>query len=71
MYKTFSRKSMNAKNTGSDRDLFISTLQMYSNFHIRQEVREIIQFLNRFKPMALLEDMAVNYTGSGTYATYG
>jgi len=26
-------------------------------------------FLNSFKPMALI-DMAVNYTGSGTYATY-
>ena len=26
-------------------------------------------FLNRFKPMALT-DMQINYTGSGTYATY-
>lgn len=26
-------------------------------------------FLNRFKPMAL-SDMSINYTGSGTYATY-
>lgn len=27
-------------------------------------------FLNKFKPMAL-QNMTVNYTGSGTYATYG
>jgi hypothetical protein len=27
------------------------------------------EYLNRFKPMAL-KNMSVNYTGSGTYATY-
>ena len=63
--RTFKR-SMNAKKNGSV-GLFISSPDVFqlsyktgSNDH---------KFLNKFKPMALL-NMAVNYTGSGTYATY-
>lgn len=60
---------MNAKNSGTvgAEGLFIASPDVFqlayktgSNDH---------KFLNKFKPMALL-NMAVNYTGSGTYATY-
>jgi len=69
------KKSMNAKKFGTggtggtegSRGLFISSPDVFQlsyktggNDH---------KFLNKFKPMALL-NMAVNYTGSGTYATY-
>ena len=69
------KKSMNAKKNGTgssnsediSRGLFISSPDVFQlsyktggNDH---------KFLNKFKPMALL-NMAVNYTGSGTYATY-
>ena len=69
--RTF-KKSMNAKKNGTggtegSRGLFISSPDVFQlsyktggNDH---------KFLNKFKPMALL-NMAVNYTGSGTYATY-
>tara|TARA_B100000965_G_C19542044_1_gene736029 strand:+ start:481 stop:1416 length:936 start_codon:yes stop_codon:yes gene_type:complete len=69
------KRSMNAKKNGTgssniedeSRGLFISSPDVFQlsyktggNDH---------KFLNKFKPMALL-NMAVNYTGSGTYATY-
>lgn len=65
--RTFKR-SMNAKKTGTGSGgLFIASPDVFQlsyktggNDH---------KFLNKFKPMALL-NMAVNYTGSGTYATY-
>lgn len=60
------KKSMNAKNTGSA-DLFISSPDIFQLSY--KTGGEDHKFLNRFKPMALL-NMAVNYTGSGTYATY-
>lgn len=60
------KKSMNAKNTGSA-DLFIASPDVFQLSY--KTGGEDHKFLNRFKPMALL-NMAVNYTGSGTYATY-
>ena len=62
--------SMNAKNGSTDEnssglfikspDIFQLTYKTGSKGH---------QFLHKFKPMAML-NMAVNYTGAGTYATY-
>ena len=63
--RTFKR-SMNAKKNGSV-GLFISSPDVFQLSY--KTGREDHKFLNRFKPMALL-NMAVNYTGSGTYATY-
>ena len=65
------KRSMSAKKSGTEESegggLFISSPDVFQlsyktggNDH---------KFLNKFKPMALL-NMAVNYTGSGTYATY-
>jgi len=65
------KRSMSAKRNGTEESggggLFISSPDVFQlsyktggNDH---------KFLNKFKPMALL-NMAVNYTGSGTYATY-
>ena len=63
--RTFKR-SMNAKKNGSV-GLFISSPDVFQLSY--KTGGEDHKFLNRFKPMALL-NMAVNYTGSGTYATY-
>jgi len=62
--------SMNAKNLSTTEgssglfvkspDIFQLTYKTGSDDHL---------FLHRFKPMAML-NMAVNYTGAGTYATY-
>ena len=60
------KKSMNAKRTG-DAKLFIKSPDVFQLSY--KTGGENHKFLNRFKPMALL-NMAVNYTGSGTYATY-
>jgi len=60
------KKSMNAKNSGSQ-DLFLKSPDVFQ-LSYKTGGRDH-EFLNRFKPMALL-NMAVNYTGSGTYATY-
>jgi len=60
------KKRMNAKNTGSA-DLIIASPDVFQLSY--KTGGEDHKFLNRFKPMALL-NMAVNYTGSGTYATY-
>ena len=60
------KKSMNAKNSCSQ-DLFIKSPDVFQ-LSYKTGGRDH-EFLNRFKPMALL-NMAVNYTGSGTYATY-
>ena len=65
--RTFKR-SMNAKKTGTGaQGLFIASPDVFQLSY--KTGGEDHKFLNRFKPMALL-NMAVNYTGSGTYATY-
>lgn len=63
------KKSMNAKKNATEgaRGLFISSPDVFQLSY--KTGGKDHEFLNRFKPMALL-NMAVNYTGSGTYATY-
>ena len=63
------KKSMNAKKNGTEgaKGLFIASPDVFQLSY--KTGGEDHKFLNRFKPMALL-NMAVNYTGSGTYATY-
>ena len=63
------KKSMNAKKSGTEgaEGLFIASPDVFQLSY--KTGGEDHKFLNRFKPMALL-NMAVNYTGSGTYATY-
>jgi len=64
------KQNMSAKggSTGSiEKGLFISSPNV---FQIKYQTgTEDHKYLNQFKPMALL-NMSVNYTGSGTYATY-
>tara|TARA_S200002703_G_scaffold117094_1_gene102696 strand:+ start:12 stop:899 length:888 start_codon:yes stop_codon:yes gene_type:complete len=60
------KRSMNAKKTGSA-NLFIKSPDVFQLSY--KTGGKDHKFLNKFKPMALL-NMAVNYTGSGTYATY-
>tara|TARA_B100001093_G_scaffold104737_1_gene96971 strand:- start:2629 stop:3669 length:1041 start_codon:yes stop_codon:yes gene_type:complete len=68
--RTF-KKSMNAKSgsTGGDSSsgLFIKSPDVFKLTY--KTGKRNHQFLHKFKPMALL-NMAVNYTGAGTYATY-
>lgn len=63
--------SMNAKNgsTGDDPSsgLFIKSPDIFQLTYKTGSKNH--KFLHKFKPMALL-NMAVNYTGAGTYATY-
>ena len=63
--------SMNAKNgsTGDDSSngLFIKSPDIFQLTYKTGSKNH--EFLHKFKPMALL-NMAVNYTGAGTYATY-
>jgi len=63
--------SMNAKNgsTGDDPSsgLFIKSPDIFQLTYKTGGKNH--EFLHKFKPMALL-NMAVNYTGAGTYATY-
>jgi hypothetical protein len=63
------KRSMNAKKNGTEgaKGLFIASPDVFQLSY--KTGGEDHKFLNRFKPMALL-NMAVNYTGSGTYATY-
>ena len=62
---------MNAKRTSQDNDggsgLFIKSPDVFQLTY--KTGNKDHQFLHRFKPMAML-NMAVNYTGAGTYATY-
>jgi len=58
------KKSMNAKKGGG---LFISSPDVFKLCYKTGGKNH--KFLHSFKPMALL-NMSVNYTGSGTYATY-
>ena len=60
------KKSMNAKKGGKG-GLFISSPDVFKLCY--KTGGENHKFLHSFKPMALL-NMSVNYTGSGTYATY-
>jgi len=65
------KQNMSAKGGGSSgsikNGLFISSPNV---FQIKYQTgTEDHKYLNQFKPMALL-NMSVNYTGSGTYATY-
>ena len=65
------KQNMSAKGGGSsgsiENGLFISSPNV---FQIKYQTgTEDHKYLNQFKPMALL-NMSVNYTGSGTYATY-
>jgi len=65
------KKSMTPSNggatPGTSGGLFINSPSIFQ-LEYRSRGKEH-PFLNRFKPMALT-DMSVNYTGSGTYATY-
>jgi len=61
---------MNAKNGSLDENssgLFIKSPDVFKLTYKTGSKNH--QFLHKFKPMALL-NMAVNYTGAGTYATY-
>jgi hypothetical protein len=64
------KQNMSAKGGSSgsiEKGLFISSPNV---FQIKYQTgTEDHKYLNQFKPMALL-NMSVNYTGSGTYATY-
>ncbi len=71
--RTF-KKHMSAKNgkTNTENDSFAlgATLGTPDIFILKYKTgNQNHPFLNKFKPCALL-DMNVNYTGSGTYATY-
>lgn len=64
--------SMNAKNGSTSTDnadsgLFIKSPDIFQLTYKTGSKNH--EFLHKFKPMALL-NMAVNYTGAGTYATY-
>lgn len=65
------KTSMNAKNGSGGDDqtsgLFVKSPDVFQLTY--KTGRKNHQFLHKFKPMALL-NMAVNYTGAGTYATY-
>ena len=65
------KKSLNAKNgsTGENNSsgLFIKSPDVFQLTYKTGGKNH--QFLHKFKPMALL-NIAVNYTGAGTYATY-
>ena len=61
------KKHMNAKGAGEG-GLFIKSPDIFSIRYVTGE-GEAHEYLNLFKPMAL-KNMSVNYTGSGTYATY-
>ena len=61
------KKHMNAKGAGEG-GLFIKSPDIFSIRYITGDGTPH-QYLNLFKPMAL-KNMSVNYTGSGTYATY-
>ena len=65
------KKSLNAKNssTGENKGtgLFIKSPDVFQLTYKTGGKNH--QFLHKFKPMALL-NIAVNYTGAGTYATY-
>jgi len=60
------KKSMSAKKGGQG-GIFISSPDVFKLCY--KTGSENHKFLHSFKPMALL-NMSVNYTGSGTYATY-
>tara|TARA_B100000214_G_C23966426_1_gene627926 strand:+ start:1566 stop:2444 length:879 start_codon:yes stop_codon:yes gene_type:complete len=60
------KKSMSAKKGGKD-GIFISSPDVFKLCY--KTGGQNHKFLHNFKPMALL-NMSVNYTGSGTYATY-
>ena len=64
------KKSLNAKNSSTDESssgLFIKSPDVFQLTY--KTGAENHAFLHKFKPMALL-NIAVNYTGAGTYATY-
>jgi len=64
------KKSMNAKNGSTDENssgLFVKSPDVFKLTYKTGGKNH--KFLHKFKPMALL-NMAVNYTGAGTYATY-
>ena len=64
------KKSLNAKNSStgeSSSGLFIKSPDVFQLTY--KTGAESHAFLHKFKPMALL-NIAVNYTGAGTYATY-
>ena len=64
------KKSLNAKNGSTDESssgLFIKSPDVFQLTYKTGASNH--QFLHKFKPMALL-NIAVNYTGAGTYATY-
>ena len=64
------KKSMNAKNGSTDENssgLFVKSPDIFKLTYKTGGKNH--NFLHKFKPMALL-NMAVNYTGAGTYATY-
>ena len=64
------KKSLNAKNGSTDESssgLFIKSPDVFQLTYKTGATNH--QFLHKFKPMALL-NIAVNYTGAGTYATY-
>ena len=60
------KKSMSAKK-GGQKGIFISSPDVFKLCY--KTGGQNHKFLHSFKPMALL-NMSVNYTGSGTYATY-
>ena len=64
------KKSLNAKNSSTGENsngLFIKSPDVFQLTYKTGGKNH--QFLHKFKPMALL-NIAVNYTGAGTYATY-
>ena len=65
------KKSLNAKNSSTDENkgagLFIKSPDVFQLTYKTGASNH--RFLHKFKPMALL-NIAVNYTGAGTYATY-
>jgi len=64
---TVVKKSMSPKLNGGGNNTFVSTPDIFQMSYKKGSGDH--PFLNTFKPMALT-NMTVDYTGSGTYATY-
>jgi len=65
--RTFKRNMMAKQTKETEGGVFLSAPNVFKVSYMTGNKPH--PFLNRFKPMALT-DMQINYTGSGTYATY-
>ena len=68
MHPNFGTTGFNKRESSNIANLYLSTPRVYQLRYMRGDQPH--PFLNKFKQCALT-DMSVNYTGDGTYATYG